>query len=471
MSTNKNFTNGNGSFVLFEKGTAANIPPNFGNGSEYTDGKIYFDTDNSKLYIDADRKQGTAMVQKRHLIAGNSIVDISATDNNGDATISYLDGREPVKRKLGYTAGSGITINNHQISANQANADKTDTSKPNKVWKTDGNGVPGWRDDTNTWKRNTQDQEGYVTAPKDTNGNYLTNKVWKTNGSGVPGWRDDSSTAYTAGTGISISNGQISCTPNTKDQNGYVTAPKDANNNYLTNKVWKTNGSGVPGWRDDADTTYSIIGTSTATGSGLLIPAPPTNISSTKAKYTVLNALGKWVGLGTNDNDTITSKEFFDNIALPSSHQYAGTVYGHQLTVRYPGELVGTNTGSASLNFCPQVAFIDFHINATEHQISQASQDGRVFWKCGLPRHFSSVSGVTGGGWSTWVHEQGQIAMNDHSRPLDVSFRYDSGGGNNNGEVTVIYLDIFLDQSQEPFTGDNLIIDLAFIVIGTHDTW
>ena len=122
--------------------------------------------------------------------------------------------------------------------------------------------------DTNTWNANTKTVAGYVSAPGD-----VANKVWKTDGSGNPGWRDDADTDTNT------------WNANSKTVAGYVSAPGD-----VANKVWKTDGSGNPGWRDDADTDTNTTYTA---GAGLTLTGTVFSVTDTITTAATANTIAK----------------------------------------------------------------------------------------------------------------------------------------------------------------------------------
>lgn len=99
--------------------------------------------------------------------------------------------------------------------------------------RADGTTFTFTQQDNNTWNANAVDTAGYVAAPTTSN----PNKVWKTNADGVPAWRDDANTTYSEATTSAA--GLMSSSDKTK-LNGIATGAEVNQNAFSNVKVGST---------------------------------------------------------------------------------------------------------------------------------------------------------------------------------------------------------------------------------------
>lgn len=195
------------------------------------------------------------------------------------------------------------------------------------VTRADGTIFNFSQQDNNTWVANSATAAGYVASPNGTTG---ANKVWKTDANGNPAWRDDADTQYSAFTGA---------TDSLPGQNGLVPGPSTGD----AEKFLRGDGT----WAVPINTKYSSLTQTNFNGgtetTGHLISAKllRDNLytkTESDNKYATKTDSDNKYALKTDLTGVYKYKGSVANAAsLPSSGQTTGDVYNIEAASAYGG--------------------------------------------------------------------------------------------------------------------------------------
>lgn len=333
--------------------TAVNV-----NALSSTVGKYYaIESDsNGRLFVNVpwandNTWQANTNAQAGYVTSGASQVNkVWKTDANGnpawrdDANTTYSTATSSV---LGLTKLGSDTVQSVDANAVSSETGKTYAIQLNGSSQMVVN-VP-WQND-NTWNKATTAQDGYISKLSGNATQYLNGKgQWSTppNDNTTYGLSISGHTVslVAGGTTTSVTvpdNNDNTWQANTATQEGYVSAPPTGDDGK--NKVWKTDSSGVPGWRNDSNNTYSLAKYNnlglvkpaySSTGAATLTTAAAQN-SSTPTIAAKTTDAGRYYGVEADKNGIL-----FVNVPWTDNNTWQAATTGQ---VGYIPKLSGTAT-------------------------------------------------------------------------------------------------------------------------------
>ena len=331
-----------------------------------TDSNVFTDADHSKL----DNIEASADVTDTTNVKSALAASLgSATFGDSNDTISIpgnltISGTTTTNNVAVIETSNGVVFEGTTADAHETTLTASDPTADRAIVLPNASGTIALTSDIITDNNQISNSAGYITSYTDTNTQLSTADVrGKISASGNSSYNSTTgvitstdtntqlSTAdvrakFSAGTNVAITDGVISSTDtntNTWNANalnvaGYVAAP-----GAVANKVWKTDASGNPAWRADADTntntTYSAGSGITQTGtvfsnSGVLSLTAGDNVS--------LTATTGMITISSTDTNTDTNTTYSAGAGLDLS---AGNAFSIEPDLRDSITHIGYDAG------------------------------------------------------------------------------------------------------------------------------